>query len=274
MARRVGANKRQNNRQRRTMAKHAVRTTLPRLVTAFAVAGCAAALAGGAWLAYTPLRQWAKSTKHLSVRAIAVHGVEHLDNNAIVKAAGLLPGMPLLDVKAGAIREVLRRNPWVRDVSVRRRPNGTVNVRVVERKPIVLANVGRVYQMDDQGILLDMPIGSYLSMPIVSGLRDTTDQYGRRCIRGGDLRRFTTFWERARMIDERQFSHVSQLDFSEEELVRLAFDNRPETVEMSTAEVEKRMTQLWQLVAALGDEKVLEPATIDMCYNNIAFLRR
>ena len=71
----------------------------------------------------------------LDIDAIVVAGSTHTPRGELVAAAGIEPGMQMLDVDEAGVRAALQRLPWVRDAVVHKDWPGTVRVEVVERVP-------------------------------------------------------------------------------------------------------------------------------------------
>ena len=85
----------------------------------------------------------------LDVDQIVVSAPAHTRPEALAAASGVERGTPLMDVDVGAAAERVAQLPWVDEASVSRRVDGTIEIAVSERQPVVQVQVG------DQVLLSD-----------------------------------------------------------------------------------------------------------------------
>ncbi|HKY14171.1 MAG TPA: FtsQ-type POTRA domain-containing protein [Microthrixaceae bacterium] len=90
-------------------------------------------LVGGAVLAlYSPL---------LDVDHLDIEGLRHLDASTVGAASGIAEGQQMVDLNTEAAIDAISALPWVQRVTVTRRWPDTVEMRVVERRPIARVTV-------------------------------------------------------------------------------------------------------------------------------------
>ncbi|QKF07926.1 FtsQ-type POTRA domain-containing protein [Berryella wangjianweii] len=82
-----------------------------------------------------------RSSSVFSIDNVSVKGVEHLTSTEMAQLAGVPAGATLLDVDAGAIERRIKRNAWVKSVSVSRGFPHTLNIDVVERTVAAVVEV-------------------------------------------------------------------------------------------------------------------------------------
>lgn len=94
----------------------------------------------------------------LDVDHIRVDGALHTPPAAIVTAAGIGRGDPMIDVDAGAARRGVRELVWVQEAAVRRRWPGTVVITVHEREPraVTRTNASTWALLDIEGRVLEL----------------------------------------------------------------------------------------------------------------------
>ena len=81
-----------------------------------------------------------------------------------------LQGMRIKEVSTEQVRAVVSRNPYVSDVRVETSVGGDVEVRVVQRRPIVqLFCHGAEFYMDDRGRYLPMSAEGYANVLVANG---------------------------------------------------------------------------------------------------------
>ena len=83
---------------------------------------------------------------------------EHVSVDTIAKLAAIEDGTTLLSVDTSAVERSVRQNPWVKDVSVRRKFPDTLGITVEERKVgalVVLGSGSSVWALGDDGVWIE-----------------------------------------------------------------------------------------------------------------------
>ncbi|MBD3240954.1 MAG: FtsQ-type POTRA domain-containing protein [Chitinivibrionales bacterium] len=274
MARRVGANRRGKIRQRRKAAKAKVRTHGRRAAFGLVWLAAAVLVVVGGWTGLRKLERWARASEHFVVKRIEVVGNSRIAREQVVQMAGLTPGMKAFDIDPGAVQASLTGNALVELVRVRRWTPGKVTVQIRERTPIALVNVGRVYQVDEQGVLFELPSGTYLSLPVVTGLTDTVAGDGLRRLTPAALEKLQRFRRDMASSDKAWYLHVSQVAFTPQGRVRLTLDGYPAAIEIDDQDITRRMNQLRRLLEVLAEEDGGSVNSISFSRHNIAYVRR
>lgn len=107
--------------RRRAIAEDRARVTLRRLLR---VVVASLLVAGALWALRSPF---------FSVDVVAVSGAGVVDVEAVLAEAGVRPGVPLVEVDAGAAESLLLADPWVEKATVSRVWPDRVEVAVTER---------------------------------------------------------------------------------------------------------------------------------------------
>ncbi len=81
---------------------------------------------------------WGIHTSFFRVRHVVVVGLHHETRSAVLAASGLL-GQALIDVNGATVAQRLAAFPWIDAVTVTKHWPNTVDVRVVERRPVAVA---------------------------------------------------------------------------------------------------------------------------------------
>ena len=107
----------------------------------------------------------------LIVRDVLVEGRGETTNAAIRAALGVEIGQPLLGFTPQTARRRLETIGWVEAATVERRLNGTIYIRLFERKPIALwQRNGRHVLVDSKGvILLRDGLDRFAHLPVIIG---------------------------------------------------------------------------------------------------------
>ncbi|MCC6164682.1 MAG: FtsQ-type POTRA domain-containing protein [Acidobacteria bacterium] len=146
---------------------------------------------GGAWRTYAPdvLRVGAivalllgsgwyvqdvmTSSRAFAVRELKVIGAQRLSEGEVEALLDGLKGHNIVTTPLETWREKLLASPWVREASLRRALPGTIEVRIVERLPMVIARAGdALLLVDELGAIVDEfgPRYGAIDLPIVEGL--------------------------------------------------------------------------------------------------------
>ncbi len=105
------------------------------------------------------------------VRKIHVQGVSPMAERAVLAAAGVRLGQPILDVDLDAVRKSVEGVGWVREVQIVRLLPDTLVVAVRERETMaVWQNRGRTWVIDSSGRPIpEADPGRFLELPLVVG---------------------------------------------------------------------------------------------------------
>jgi cell division septal protein FtsQ len=127
-------------------------------------------------LAYTSLRGLALVTEApaLRIRQITVGGHRQLTAADVVLRAGSLRGQNIVRADLGAARRRLLDSPWIADATLRRQLPSTIEIQIVERRPVALARLARggLQLVAADGTVLGPAAGvqAGLDLPIADGL--------------------------------------------------------------------------------------------------------
>jgi cell division protein FtsQ len=131
----------------------------------------AGALALGA-LALAP-RGWRllHTASALRIRTVRFEGLARATADELLALSPVKPGDPFLFAEVPAMEAALARHPWVKRASVRRALPPSLVVRVEERRPAALAELGGLYLVDEAGDVFKRAApGDGLDLPLVTGL--------------------------------------------------------------------------------------------------------
>ena len=109
----------------------------------------------------------------LQIDRIVVRGNERLSNGEVLAVLSGLRGESLVWTDLNVWRRRLLASPWVRDAALRRSLPSTVEVAILERRPIGIGRLnGDMFLVDDRGVVIDQygPQYADLDLPIIDGL--------------------------------------------------------------------------------------------------------
>jgi cell division protein FtsQ len=154
--------------RRRTRVRPRRRGLATRALLAVQVAAVALLALVGAWAAW----QRVFASDRLRVGHLEVRGSHFLSEGEVRELIGAAVGESILALDIEALKARLRASPWVADATVTRALPDTVRVEIRERVPLALAELDRLYLMDEDGGLIDVygPRTGAFDLPIVRGL--------------------------------------------------------------------------------------------------------
>ncbi|MCL1915588.1 MAG: FtsQ-type POTRA domain-containing protein [Desulfovibrionaceae bacterium] len=108
----------------------------------------------GITLALVTTHRQLTSPGYFALQEILVEGSHYLDKEEIPSMLGLVPGQNILALSIRRMEQILERNPWVREWSIRRdAAKGSLHIRIREAEPLywVRDKEGRLYYSDEHG---------------------------------------------------------------------------------------------------------------------------
>jgi len=128
-----------------------------------------AALGLGGWQLY----RLASHTTLLRLETIEVSPLKKLSKAQVVAIAGVKPGDSMFGLTLQGVVAKLSRNPWIEQVQVSRYFPHTLSIKLSERTPQAVANVGCLYYLDAKGVLFKSLVeGDSLDYPLITGVSE------------------------------------------------------------------------------------------------------
>jgi cell division protein FtsQ len=117
----------------------------------------------------------------LELDKIEVQGCLRTDPQQIIKAASVSPETPMLNLRLREISQRIEALPWVRSCVVRRVLPDKLSLQVIERNPVALIRLDKLYYVDEDGTPFKEPAaGEALDYPIVTGWENEAWKRGER----------------------------------------------------------------------------------------------
>jgi cell division protein FtsQ len=144
------------------------------VLAALGAGGFALAIAGQAGY------RWLTTSPTFAVRTLELRGNRRAPSDELVRLSGLAVGRNIFASDVEGAEAALAGEPWVKTVEVHRRLPDTVVIRVTEREPALVVDLGKLYFADAEGTLFKRALGGDdLDLPIVTGLSRQTFQDNR-----------------------------------------------------------------------------------------------
>lgn len=178
------------------------------------------ALAYGGQFAY----RWLTTSPTFAIRSIELRGNRRAAAEELVKLSGLVPGSNLFLSDTESAEASIAGEPWVKTVEVHRKLPNTVVVRVTEREPALVVDLGKLYFADPSGSIFKRALGGDdLDLPVVTGLSRQQFQDHREQVEAR-LREALAFLDayKAKSLDQRFRVEELNLDGEDGLTVHLA----------------------------------------------------
>jgi hypothetical protein len=85
------------------------------------------------------------------------------------------------------------------------------------------------------------------------------------------MERVNSFFDQAGAVSETLLKHVSQIDFSNESMVRVTMENSPMLIEIDDRKGKVQWTRFQDLMDVLDNTPEGMPQRINLCYSNLGF---
>lgn len=190
----------------------------------------------------------------LRIRAVRFTGLSRTTAAELAALSPLKPGENLLSADLSALERALGRHPWVKSAQARRLLPPAVEVRVVEREPAALVDLGGLYLVDgDARVFKRASPGDGLDLPVITGF--ARDDYLQR---RGDLEPLLA--GALALLDgyARQglaaFGSVAEVHVDGDEGVTLYLGEDGTQVRLGAGEMPQKLERLRAVLQALGAE--------------------
>jgi cell division protein FtsQ len=206
----------------------------------------------------------------LLIDRVVVRGNERLTKSDVLALLGGLRGQNILRANLDDARRALMTCPWVADAVLRKRLPGTVDVAIVERRPIGIARLarGQLFLVDDEGTVIDEfgPKYSGFDLPIIDGLGASADRHVDRQRANLAARVLTSLGTRPDLA-----GRVSQIDVGDANDAVVLLDTDGTLLRLGDRDFRARLEGYLDLAPALR-ERVAPIDYVDLRYGNYVFV--
>jgi cell division protein FtsQ len=154
---------------------------------------------------------------HMWRKDLPLHGVR-VEGNRIVPDADLvrLAAVPmekrLYDVDLPAVRERVRKSPFIKTVAVHRDPPDHVLIQVEERIPLALLAAGRMFYVDADGMVMPVIRSEHaFDIPVITGAEDLQTCESGKVLSHPAIREALLLVVAAQMLDESLYRRISEI---------------------------------------------------------------
>ncbi len=106
----------------------------------------------------------------LQVENIEVEGEYLLSKEEVVKLIDIPMGISIYEVSLDKLNEQLRVQKYIKEVVISRKYFNSLNIRIIERKPLAAVMLNKLWFIDTEGILLPkINSETIIDLPVISG---------------------------------------------------------------------------------------------------------
>ena len=208
----------------------------------------------------------------LQIDRIVVRGNERLSNGEVLAVLSGLRGESLVWTDLNVWRRRLLASPWVRDAALRRSLPSTVEVAILERRPIGVGRLnGDMFLVDDRGVVIDQygPQYADLDLPIIDGLAAVNQDGSLTDERRADLAARLMMALRAKPQVARR---VSQIDVADLHNAAVILTGDPAVIQLGEDQFLPRLQGYLELAPALR-ERVADIDYVDLRFDDRIYVR-
>lgn len=271
MGKRVGANSRKKITERKGKLRSGVKTASAGGIKILAVIAGIALAVFACVKGYSKIKVTLDKSSYFSVSGIKVQGASIIPAEEIIKRCGIKPEMKTYRIKADSVTAAIMSDSRIENVKLIRKLGGGIVLKISERKPIALVNLGAIYQLDRNGVLFPLVAGIVNDLPILSGVKDSVDSSGRKRLNGKCMDRIKNFLTTEKSFGGSIANRISQIDLSKSDRILVALQSHPTLVEMSDSQLEETFQKLINIECLLQNDQNA-PTRINLCYSNLAFV--
>jgi cell division protein FtsQ len=205
----------------------------------------------------------------LRIDSISVRGARRTPRSDVAARLDSLRGQNILRVDLEAARQRLLESRWIADAVLRRRLPSSIDVAVIERRPMAIAKLpgNALYLIDRDGTVIDAfgPKYAEFDLPMVEGLAATGSKIDPARLELA-RRLFASLAQRPDVA-----RRVSQIDVSDEADAVVLLDTDTALLRLGSDHFVERLESYLE-IAPRVHQNVLEVDYVDMRYGSKVFV--
>ena len=270
MGKRVGANNRKKKDERKGKLRSGAKTVSAGGIKVTIVIAIVSLAAFACVKGYSRAKAALDHSSYFTVSGIQVQGASIIPAAEIIKRCGIKEKMKTYQIKTDSVTAAMMADSRIESVKLVRKLGGVVVLKIIERKPVALVNLGVIFQVDRNGMLFPLAPGIISDLPIVSGVKDTIDSSGRRKLTCESINRIKNFFNKGKYCGS-IMNRISQINFLSSGKILVALQSHSTLIEMSDSQLEEKFQKLINIEYLLKNDQNA-PARINLCYSNLAFV--
>jgi cell division septal protein FtsQ len=215
------------------------------------------------------IRSYVSKSPRFSVETIEVVGNRQLTRAELLNAAAVAEGQSSFDVRPGSVQRALEKLPRVHSARIGLDYPSRVNITVSERWPIALIDLGKMYEIDGERVLIaPYRVGVSPEGPIISGISRPGEWRCGDTVAEPGVAKAISLWRTFQPGPLADVLKVSEIDVSDPRNLVMTLARRSYVIRWGDADWKEkleRLVTLWAQTDGLTGSR--EPkAYIDLRY--------
>lgn len=148
----------------------------------------------------------------LPVSGVRVGGNAIVGTTEILRLAAIPKGEKLFTIDLGAVRGRIKKNPYLRQVSVNRQGPEGISIEVIERQPVAILIAEQMLYLDEDGMVLPPARSERLfDLPVITGAFPASECVPGRIVTSDGLRDAIRLLKNSREIGDDLFRQISEV---------------------------------------------------------------
>ncbi len=112
-----------------------------------------------------------KETPLLTLREVTIEGCQKTSEKDILSMTQLDRHPNVLSINLAKLKSEVEAHPWIERAEIRRIFPDRVSIKIIERQPVAIILLDRLYYIDGQGVIFArVPKGRQIDYPVLTGL--------------------------------------------------------------------------------------------------------
>lgn len=219
----------------------------------------------------TKATQWCQYRDFFALDTAVIHGNILVESDHIITTGNIHKNMDIYSTDCAAIRNNLETHPYVKAAIVSKRYPNKMEILIKERTPIAYLNTGKLYLIDQEGIVLPIPDAVITNqLPVISIKSDTAYQVvpGEK-LNTPEVKKITQLVIDTYLLSRSLFNTISEIKY-DAELTELTIYNKDSAnpIYFGKGDYLKKMRMLAEFQNILtGKRRLRDYQYIDLRWN-------
>ena len=214
--------------------------------------------------------KWSNYRRIFDTNKITISGNIILDKESYFEIIGEIKDKQISEVSSKKLSKELENNPFVKAARVSKQYPNSINIDIVERKPIAIINNKKQFLIDHEAVILPNS-NSFIDttlIPMLSGFNPANDLYPE-----GDMTFSIKVKEAVKILDFIQlnfiefFNEISELTINKDDEFEVILTEEPTRVILGKDNIQMKIDILKKFDKALGQRQLTDYRLLDVRYS-------
>jgi cell division protein FtsQ len=149
---------------------------------------------------------------HLKVSRVTLEGNRIVEANELFQLAHVKNGTLIYDIDLIGIQKNLLSHCYVKEAIVERNLPSTIQLTVVERKPIAMLNRAETIYLDEEGVILPHSLSKALfDLPVLTGIQIKASQPYGSVLDNQEVKEALVLLKTAKLVNNEMYHLISEI---------------------------------------------------------------